>query len=280
MLVLIYVSIFLSIIILTDVLMVYLSDSWRQWQARQIENVSAKLDDYFVFMERKKLVFLSFAPFAFAGVGFLLIPNIVGFGIGLIIGLAFPALVIKAVHQNRIRQFQSQLVDTLMILASSLKGGLSFLQAMEVVCEEMPAPISQEFGMVLKENKLGVTLDDSLMALRDRMPLEEVNLLVSSILVAKATGGELTHVLSRLVETIRNNIKLKEKINTLTLQGRLQGIIMALLPFAFAVFIYRQDPHHFDIMLENQTGRILLGLALLGQVVGMYMIKRISTLKV
>jgi tight adherence protein B len=166
-----------------------------------------------------------------------------------------------------------------MILSSSLKGGLSFMQALEVVCEEMPAPISQEFGLVLKENKLGITLDESLLNLRRRMPLEEVNLMISSILVAKSTGGELTRVFSQLVETIRSNIKLKEKITTLTLQGKLQGIIMSILPIAFAIFIYKQDPHHFDIMLETQLGKMLLVGAVLGQIIGMVLIKKMSTLR-
>jgi tight adherence protein B len=167
-----------------------------------------------------------------------------------------------------------------MIFSSSLKGGLSFIQALEIVCEEMPAPISQELGLVLKENRLGVALEESLSGLRKRMPLEEVNLLVSSILVAKETGGELTKVFSRLVETIRNNLKLKEKINTLTLQGRLQGIIMSSLPIIFAFFIYKQDPHHFDIMWESQLGKQLLIGAGIAQLIGMFWIKKISTMKV
>ncbi len=280
MLVLIYLLIIAAIVIWVNILISYFSESWRKWQTKQIEHVSEKLYDSFIFMERRKLALLSFSPFVCAGVVFLFIPNIVGIVIGFIVGLALPAMIMNIVRQNRIKQFQGQLIDTLMILSSSLKGGLSFIQAVEVVCEEMPPPISQEFGLVLKENKLGVTLDESLMALRERMPLEEVNLLVSSILVAKVTGGELTHVLSRLVETIRNNIKLKEKINTLTLQGKLQGIIMAFLPMAFALFIYKQDPHHFDIMLDNQLGKTLLVIAVIGQLVGMYLIKRISTLRI
>ena len=175
--------------------------------------------------------------------------------------------------------FQSQLVDSLMILSSSLRAGLSLIQAMEVLCEEMPPPISQEFGLVLKENRWGVSLEESLNKLRERMPLEETNLIVSSVLVARETGGELTKVFARLTDTIRNNVKLKEKIATLTLQGKLQGLIMTFLPVGFTFFIYKQNPDHFNIMLEAELGRILIGVAIFLQLLGMFLIKKISTFR-
>lgn len=280
MILLIYLFVFLEGIIIFNLVSTALVESWRNWQSKQIIRVSSKLDDSFIFVEREKIVFLTFSPLIFAGAGFLLIHNIIGLAIGLIIGFIFPGMLINIAKQNRLRKLQSQLVDALMVLSSSLKGGLSFIQALEVVCEEMPTPVSEEFGLIIKRNKLGVNLDDCLLALRERVPLEEINLLVSSIIIAKGTGGELTRVFSRLVETIRNNIKLKQKISTLTLQGRLQGIIMAIMPIVFAAFIYKQNPQHFDVMLETPLGRNLLVLAVVAQIIGMYLIKRISTMKI
>jgi len=252
---------------------------WAKWQETHMSKMSEKLDESFIFLEKKKLILVSSAPLFLGVTGFIVLGNIVGGVMGFVVGLAIPAMFVRAARQRRIKQFQGQLVDCLMIFSSSLKGGLSFIQAMEIVCEEMPPPASQEFGLVLKENRLGVSLEDSLEGLRERMPLEELNLMISSILVARETGGELTRVFSRLVGTIRDNLKLKAKITTLTLQGRLQGIIMAFLPVAFALFIYRQNPHHFDIMLETDLGRQLLIAAVILQIVGMILIKRISTLR-
>lgn len=258
----------------------FVLNKYRRWQTKRAEGISDKLEDDFIFIEKKKKVLLSFFPLIFAGIGFFILKNLIGFAMGFILGLTIPTLSIKLAKKNRINKFQSQIVDSLMILSSCLKGGLSLIQAIEVMTEEMPIPISQEFGLVLKENRLGMDLDLSLRKLRKRMPLEEVNLLISSILVARETGGELTKVFTRLTETIRNSIKLKEKISTLTLQGRMQGIIMAILPIIFTIFIYKQEPTHFNIMLETQMGRVLIGLAILLQLLGMYLIKRISTLKV
>ena len=86
-------------------------------------------------------------------------------------------------------------------------------------------------------------------------------------------------VLSRLTDTIRDNLKLKEKIATLTLQGRMQGIIMMILPIGFAYFVYKQNPGHFDVMIQTELGRKLLALAVCLQIVGMILIKKISTMR-
>ena len=281
---LIYLMIFIATFILVNFLLSqaapFLFNVYRGWQEKRGMRLSRKLDDSFILIQKEKQFFFAIFPFIFAGLGFLLIKNLLGLILGFFLGMASPALLIKLACQQRIKKFRGQLVDSIMILSSCLKAGLSFIQAIEVLCEEMPAPISEEFSLVLRENKLGMTLDESLRLLRKRIPLEEVNLLVSSILVAKETGGELPKVFSRLTETIRDGLKLKEKVTTLTLQGRLQGIIMSLLPVGFTWFIYKQNPHHFDIMFETEMGKLLLGAAVFAQILGMFFIKKISSIKV
>src|SRR3989339_644383 len=253
---------------------------YKQWQTRKAGEMSSHLERSFIFVEKQREILLTLFPIGFAILGGVIVRKPLALVIGFLVGLMLPSLLIKVAWQNRIKKFRGQLVDSIMILSSCLKAGYSLFQAIEVLCDEMPPPVSQEFGLVLKENKLGVSLEESLRLLRKRIPLEEMNLLISSILVAKETGGELTKVFSRLTETIRNNLKLKEKISTLTLQGRLQGAIMAFLPIGFAWFIYQQNPHHFDVMLETQMGKSLLVGAVLSQLIGMYLIKKISTIKV
>lgn len=154
------------------------------------------------------------------------------------------------------------------------------MQAIEVVVEEVPAPFSQEFGLVLRENKIGVPLEDSLKHLHERMHLEELDLVINSILVSKETGGDLTKVLSRLSVTLRDNRKLKESIKTLTLQGKLQGIIMSVLPFLFVGWVLSFNRNHFDIMLNSETGRVLLITAAGLQIVGMILIHKFSKIDV
>ena len=256
-----------------------LANLYRRYQTEQTEKISAALEESFIWPEKKKLALITVLPILFGLFGFVLFKHPLALLIGLGLGFSLPGVFIKILKNNRIKRFQHQLVDSLMILSSSLKAGLSFMQAIEVLVEEMPPPISQEFSLVLKETRLGISLDESLKAMRKRIPLEEVNLMVTSILVARETGGELTQVFSRLTETIRNNLKLKAKIATLTLQGRMQGMIMMVLPILFSFFVYQQDHEHFNVMLETSLGRSLLLIAVVLQVVGMILIKKISTIR-
>jgi len=270
---------FLAFVVIAGLVPLFVSRYNLLRQARDTR-IANKLEESFIFWEKEKFLLLSFIPFILGIISFVLFKHIAGLILGFILGLGFPNFMATIATKARIRRFQGQLVDSLMILTSSLKAGLSFIQAIEVLCEEMPAPISQEFYLVLKENKLGVSLEESLRSLRKRIPLEEVNLVVTSILISRESGGELTKVFSRLTETIRNNIKLKEKISTLTLQGKLQGIIMMIMPFAFGYFVYKQNPDHFTVMLQDQQGRMLLFIAAGLQLVGMVLIKKFSTLKI
>jgi tight adherence protein B len=275
----IYAAIFVAVAMIVYVISSASITQWRRWQEKQVRRVANRLDDSFVFLEKRKLALLTGAPVLLGIAGYILFA-IPGAVIGVVAGFLTPMAFVSMARQARIKQFQGQLVDTLMIFSSSLKGGLSFIQALEIVCEEMPAPVNQEFGLILKENKLGVSLEDSLQGLRRRMPLEEVSLIVSSILVAKETGGELTRVFSRLVDTIRDKLKLKEKIDTLTLQGKLQGYIMSVLPFVFTIFVYKQNPEHFLVFRDTQTGKMMLVIAVVLQIVGMFLIRVFGKLKV
>jgi tight adherence protein B len=284
MLILIFIFVFGAVLIYVYFLLVgvipFFVSKYSQAQGRRAEQIAMELEESFIFWEKKKKIFLYLSPFIFACMGWFFSHNPLGAFIGFLLGFGFPNFMTKLAKRERLRRIQGQLVDSLMILSSSLKAGLSFIQAIEVLCEEMPLPISQEFNLVLKENRWGMSLEESLRRLRKRIPLEEMNLIVSSIMIARELGGDLPRVFTRLVDTIRNNIKLKEKIATLTLQGRLQGIIMMLLPIGFAYFVYRQNPEHFDVMWQSQLGRMLLIGAIVAQIVGMYFIKKISTIKI
>jgi tight adherence protein B len=180
----------------------------------------------------------------------------------------------------RKEKINSQLINALMIVSSCLKGGLSFIQAIEVLVEEMPPPISQEFGLVLRENKMGLSLEESLRRMHERLRISDLSMAITAILVARETGGDLTKVLSRLITNIRDNTKLKENIRNLTLQGRMQGMIMTVLPFVFIAIVISFDKHHFDIMFASQQGRLLLALAIILQIIGIVLIQKFSILKI
>lgn len=272
---------FASVYLLAYQIIPLLTNKLHSVQAKKVSLAEQQLDAMFMPIKREKLfLYYTLGPLIAGGITFFFFNNIViALAIGLVTSI-LPALIIKIMDHRRKQKFLGQLVDGLMVISSALKGGLSLLQAIEVLVEEMPPPISQEFGLILRENKIGLTLEESLRRLNERLKLEELGLMINSVLVARETGGDLTKVFSRLANTIRDNRKLKDNIQTLTLQGRLQGIIMSILPFIFVWWVMSFNKEHFDIMLNTEKGRTLLIIAIVLQTVGMFFIRKFSIIRV
>ena len=271
-----------SIVLLTLVFAPPLEGRVKDWQVKKEQHVAKELDNMFSYDRTPKSIvrFYFILPPLFGIIGFIIFQSVLFAIIGVFLGLFIPNLILKIRNVRRKQKFNNQILDAIMILSSSLKGGLSLLQALEVLVEEMPAPMSQEIGLVGRENKMGITLEESLRRLGKRMNMEELNLVINSVLVARETGGDLTKVFSRLTVTIRDNRKLKENIKTLTLQGRLQGIVMSILPIVFVLWVWNFNRHHFDNMLQTEAGRVLLIVAVVLQVVGMFLIRKFSAIKI
>jgi len=252
-----------------------------QYQGKRVKESAKRLDNMFIRVPSKKLFLVhTLTPLILGGIGFLVSGEMLAALISAAFGLLLPTIVIKRLDANRRRKFESQLVDGLMILASSLRGGLSLLQSIEAMIEEMPAPLSQEFALVLREHKLGVSLNECLQKLNRRMKSDELRLIISAVSVARETGGDLPHIFNQLVQTIREGNKLMGKVKTLTVQGRIQGVVMCLLPLGFVAMVYSANPGFFDIMLQNDLGRFLLGYAVFSQIMGILLIRKFSKVEV
>jgi len=249
----------------------------KRWRRKRIDSITPTLDRMFLDIPLKKLMFIDIiVPLFCGGVGFLLTRNqwvtLGAAGVGLII----PIFIIKHLEVMRRNKFASQLVDVLMILSSCLKAGLSLLQSIEVVVEEMPAPVNQEFGLVLRQMQMGVSLEGAMTSLRRRMRADDLDIIVTSMMVARESGGDLTETFSRLVNTIQERNKLISRVNALCVQGKLQGAIMSLLPIFFALFVYKTDPHFFDIFFEDSFGKMLLSYAIISEILGVIFIRKLS----
>ncbi|MDD5071082.1 MAG: type II secretion system F family protein [Candidatus Omnitrophica bacterium] len=246
---------------------------WDTAQQTKAQETAGKLENMFLFVKKDMLsriyivipIILGFAAFAYWRKWWLAL-------IVVAVGFVFPVWLIKVLDGNRRKKFITQLVDGLMVINSCLKGGLTLVQSFEVVSEEMSAPLSQEISLLNREIKMGVTLEEALLRLTKRMESEEMILVSSAILVARETGGDLTKVFARLVETIRDRLKLKELVQTLTLQARLQCIIISLLGPIFFIIVRKIRPDHFDIMLQDDLGRIFLIIAVVLQIIGFILI--------
>ncbi len=253
-----------------------LSTLWaKMWKNKNSNQAGKSLDRMFYRIPKEKLTLMIIGfPLVFGLVGLILSKHIIGIVVGLFIGLMIPSILIKTLEKRRIEKFADQLVDGMMIISSSLKAGLSLLQSIETVAEEMPAPISQEFGLLVNENRMGVPFEECAGHLKNRVKCEDLDMMVTAILVARETGGDLTDTFSQLVFTIREKKKIDRRVKTLTTQGRLQGAVMGLLPIVFAIFVYKINPSSFDFMLKDSVGKMLILYAVVSQIIGLLMIKK------
>lgn len=199
--------------------------------------------------------------------------------IGVVAGFWLPGFYSGILVRKRREKFDVQLVDALMIMSSSFRGGLSLIQAMEAVVEEMPEPIRQEFGIVLGENKMGVTMDEAMNRLYKRMPAPAMQQMITAILLAREAGGNLPLIFSRIVQNIRERKKIEENLQVLTIQGKLQALVMSGLPVGFFMMVNSTNPGYFKTMLTSDIGRILMMVCLGLWIVGTFMIVKISSFK-
>jgi len=169
--------------------------------------------------------------------------------------------------------------DALGLVANSLRTGYGFMQALDMVSREMPAPIAPEFGRVLKEMNLGLSTEDAMSNLTTRVNSDDLNLVITAVLIQRQVGGNLAEVLDNIANTIRERVKLKGEVQTLTAQGRISGMIIGGLPFALGVFIYVINPGYMQVLFTNPMGKIVLGVAFVSQVFGMLIIRKIVDIK-
>lgn len=274
---------FASVFILSQLLFPSVVDKFTVIQQKRSKKFMDNMDRAFVDIKRQKVTFVYMLGPIFLGIlGYFMFPaelRLVGVIVGAAVGFVGPSVYVKALNEKRKEKFDNQLIDGLMILSSSLKGGLSVIQSIEVLSEEMSPPISQEFAILLGENKMGVSMEDAFSHLLERMPSTALHQMITAILLARETGGNLPVIFSNIVATIRENKKIKQNIDTLTLQGKIQGAVMILLPIAFAIMILSTNPAFFNSMFETKIGKGLLVYSVISEVIGAFLIWKISTYK-
>ncbi len=254
-----------------------LAERVRDMLQRRVQDASVQLEDMFVTISHSRLQLLYASAPVVVGVLLWLITGFWGAGVvGVIVGVLAPKFSVRHARRRREQQFHGQLVDGLLLLSSCLRAGLSMTQAFSVLAEEMPPPISQEFGLMLKEIRMGVNIDEALKHMMKRLPSDELHMFISTVLVARETGGDVTAVFVKLVETLRERKKIKERIKTLTFMAKLQGTVMALLPFAFFAVTASANKSQFTFFLTDPQGRVMLGIVVLLQVMSASLFFRFS----
>ena len=218
---------------------------------------------------------------AFLGLllGAILLGNFL-FGLALtVLGLQIPVFYLHSRRGKRQHRFQDQLVDVLTMLVSGLRAGIGLVQAMDLVRKEMPAPASVEFGRVVREIGLGASLTEALAHLVQRMPGDDLAMVITVINIQAEVGGNLANVLDGVITTIRERVRIAQEIRTLTAQQRIAGYILAAMPFLVGGAVMMINPGYMQPLFSPQW-IWLPGIALVMIGIGFVVINKIVSIKV
>lgn len=193
---------------------------------------------------------------------------------------AFASLYVYFKASKRMKSFTNQLGDAIAMLSNAIKSGFTFQQAMDVVAKELKGPISEEFTRALNEVKLGITLEEALEGICNRVRNDDFEMVAMAVVIQRQVGGNLSQILDTVGETIRDRIKLKGEIKTLTAEGVISGWAIGLLPVAVAGVCTAMNPDYFKAMLESEYGKYIIGLCVASEVIGGLIIRYIIDVKV
>jgi len=171
------------------------------------------------------------------------------------------------------------MIDALTLLSNGIRAGLSVPQAIGMVTDEMPAPVSQEFNMMLQQNKIGVPLEECFENLAERVPTEDNDMFVSAVNILRETGGNLAETFDTIVGVIRERIRLNQKIEQLTASGKFQGYVIASMPFGIGLIYYFTDPESMSRMFTHPLGIVMMIIALMFDIAGLIVIMKIVEIK-
>ncbi len=195
-------------------------------------------------------------------------------------GMVAPLLFVLNKRRKRFKQFLEQLPDALELMVRSLQAGHSFSSAMQMVATEMPDPIAREFGKAYEEQNLGLNLKNALENLADRVPLLDLKMCVTAVLIQREIGGNLSEVLRNICHTIRERFRIQGDIRVRSAQARLSGYIVSALPFFLFFWINLVNPNYMRPMYEHPWGFFILGTGITMQLIGWLVIKKIISIEV
>lgn len=197
-----------------------------------------------------------------------------------IIAYMLPGFYVKTKKKKRSKNLNRQLPEALGIIANGLRAGYSFPQAMDVVSREMVPPISEEFGRIIRENRLGKPMEEVLREFSERADDEDIDIFITALIIQKQVGGNLAEVLNKIEHTIRERVRIKGEITTLTAQQKLSGVILVLLPIAVAFVIFLISPDYISLLFQELIGWILVGIAIVLMIIGIIIITKIVNIEV
>ena len=255
------------------------------------EGTSRDFADMFFFIPPKRILELAWTAAIIGFLAFFFMAghfrSAAGMAQGVVAGtmagaaaLASPRLMLAFLRRRRLIRFEAQLVDALVTMSGALKSGASILQAFEHVVREGMPPIAHDFGFFLHQVRVGVKFEEALHNLEHHVGSQELTLVISAIEIARQTGGNLTDVFDKIAATIRERNRIQDRVRALTSQGRLQGIVVGLLPAGLALVMFSIDPAMMMNFFASPTGIFLTFLVVVLEGTGAWLIRKVTQIDV
>ena len=197
-----------------------------------------------------------------------------------LLGFCWPQVMLKSLTARRIGKFENQLPDSLTLIASSLRSGYSFLRAIQVVGQEMPEPIAEEFRRSVAESNLGVPTEQALARMVERVPSYDLDLVVTAVNIQLQVGGNLAQILDTIASTIRERVRNQREIAALTAEGKLSGWVCAGMPPIMGAIMTALNPDYMKPLFSDSYGLMMIGVALGLQLLGGLVIKKMLAIDV
>jgi len=275
------VIVFLGLSMLSWLVINLSTGLWSRYQTKFTSDTELGLERMFLFFDYRKVFFtnvglLVLLPWS----TYLILDSWFFAGITLALVLTLPKFVLKSLQKRRQLEITNALPETLTQIAGSLRSGATFTAAIETMVTEMKGPVAQEFGLLLKEQKLGISPKEALENLGERVASEEMDLVIAAALIARDVGGNLAETFERLSSTLRRKLEMEGKIRALTSQGKLQGWVVAALPFGIIIALLYIEPAGMQPIFTSYLGWSFLTVVLIMEILGAVMIRKIVSIDV
>ncbi len=281
-----YISLALGLVFVTVVLAVLGGGDWivdRLSQKKSLYEAVVGKELHRLFLDTSPRQFI-FGHFVVVCLGF-----IVGYTaggsflwalVGMVVGTIGPRYYLKHQWKERVEGINKQVEEAMVYMANSFKANPSLPEAIKDVTQSMGPPISEELGVLIREYQLGTPLDKALVNLQRRMPARNLQLAVSAIRVGRSVGGDIPSILEDISDTIRESYRLERDIDKKTAQGKMQAWVMGLIPLVFLGVLYWFDPSMVQPLFETLLGYVILAVAAVLNVIGVYMIRKVIDIRV
>lgn len=240
-----------------------------------------KLMQAYILMKPQEFFMISVTAAVFGFLLMFLLTKLLPMAfVGGLIGFLLPDLYVNRIISKRSQKLNGQLPEALNIISNGLRAGLSFAQAVSIAGKDLESPIGDEFTKIIRDNTLGKSMESALEDFSERTSDEDVDMFVTAMIIQRQVGGNLSEVLDTISNTIRERVRIKGEVRTLTAQSKLSAVIISFLPVGIALVLSIMNPTYIGQLFDNLIGLIMVGAAVVMMLIGIFILSKLVKLEV